>query len=67
MFITNKSIITGIERTLDLDVTQDQIDAWHNGMLIQDAMPNLSPEDREFIMTGITSDEWDEYLKGVED
>lgn len=67
MFITKKSIITGIERTLDLDVTQDQIDAWYNGMLIQDAMPNLSPEDREFIMTGITSDEWDEYLKGVED
>lgn len=66
MFITKKSILTGIERTLDLDVTQDQIDAWHNGMLIQDAMPNLSPEDREFIMTGITSDEWDENIKDVE-
>jgi hypothetical protein len=27
-------------------------------MLIQEAMPNLSADDREFIMTGITPEEW---------
>lgn len=26
--------------------------------LIQDVFPNMSPEDREFLMTGITPTEW---------
>lgn len=33
---------------------------WQNGMLIQDAFPNLNADQREFIMTGITAEEWDE-------
>lgn len=28
-------------------------------MLIQEAMPNISADDREFIKTGITTDEWE--------
>lgn len=58
MNITRKSILTGIERTLDLPVTQEQIDAWENGELIQKAMPKLTPDQREFIKTGITAEEW---------
>ena len=42
MQITKKSIFTGTERTLEINITQDQFDAWKNGMLIQDAMPNIS-------------------------
>jgi hypothetical protein len=35
---------------------------WENGTLIQLAMPNLTPDQREFIMTGVTSEEWaDEF------
>jgi hypothetical protein len=60
MLITKKSIFTGIERTLEINITQDQFDAWKNGMLIQDAMPNISAEDREFVMTGTIKEEWDE-------
>ena len=60
MQITKKSIFTGIERTLEINITQDQFDAWKNGMLIQDAMPNISAEDREFVMTGTIKEEWDE-------
>jgi len=40
-------------------VTQEQIDAWRGGVLIQRAMPELTPDEREFIMSGITKDEWD--------
>ena len=29
---------------------------------IQDAMPNLTPDEREFIKTGITPKEWDEMF-----
>jgi hypothetical protein len=60
MKITRRSMITGVERTLEIDVTQEQLDAWSNGAFIQDAMPNLSADDREFILSGITKAEWDE-------
>jgi hypothetical protein len=29
---------------------------------VQNAMPNLSADEREFIMTGITPTEWDEMF-----
>lgn len=59
MFITKTSILTGIERTLEIDVTTEQLELWQSGVLIQEAMPNLSPIEREFIMTGIVDEEWD--------
>ena len=60
MLITRKSVMSGITRTRDIDVTETQLANWEQGMLIQNAMPNLSADDREFIMTGITAEEWDE-------
>jgi hypothetical protein len=64
MQITRKSIISGIERTKDLDISEEQYNRWKTtGLLIQDAFPNLSEDDREFILTGITSDEWDKTFK----
>ena len=59
MLITKTSMISGVERTMDIPVTQEQLDSWNQGMLIQEAMPNLTPDEREFIKTGITNDEWD--------
>ena len=59
MNITRTSRLTGKTSVMDLKITQAQLDAWVNGMLIQDAMPQLPPEHREFLMTGITPDEWD--------
>jgi hypothetical protein len=59
MHITRTSILTGKTRTKDIEVSSTALDAWQNGdFLIQEAMPHLSPSDREFIMTGITDDEW---------
>lgn len=63
MKITRKSMISGIERTMDLPITEIQMLAWQNGGLIQDVMPHLSPSQREFLMTGITDEEWNEALK----
>ena len=56
MLIISKSIITGVERSKDIDVTFEQLNAWHDGQLIQNAMPNVSPVDRDFIK-GIFEDE----------
>lgn len=62
MNITRQSQVSGITRTIDLDVTQEQLDSYKAGALAQNAFPNLSRSDREFIITGITSDEWDEMF-----
>ncbi len=51
--------VTGSLRTREFPITRDQWDAWLNGAYIQDAFPHLSPDDREFLLTGMTSEEWD--------
>ncbi len=60
MMITRESIFTQHTHTLNIDVTQDQLNDWQSGTLIQTAMPDLSAADREFLMTGITPEEWAE-------
>lgn len=66
MKITRTSMYSGITRTRDLPIVQAQLDAYHEGMLIQNAFPDLSDSDREFIITGITADEWIEMFSGEE-
>ena len=60
MLITRKSPFSGKVNTREIPVTQEQLDRWQKGALIQNAMPNISADDREFIMTGITPEEWEE-------
>lgn len=45
---------------MDLDVTEEQLIRWKGGQLIQNVFPHLSPDEREFLMTGITPQEWEE-------
>ena len=64
MKLTNKSILTGKMNTMDLPIfTQDyerMFKDWQeNGKLIQEVFHMLTPEQREFIMTGVTPQEWD--------
>lgn len=58
MIITKTSIVSGKEHTMDLPVTQEQIDRYNKGELVQKAFPNCTAEEREFLMTGITPSEW---------
>jgi hypothetical protein len=60
MKIVRKSPFSGKTNEMEIPVTPEQLDQWHNGELIQKAMPNLTPDQREFIMTGITPEEWAE-------
>ena len=62
MEITRTSIHSGITRTLTLDVTAEEIATWKAGELIQNAMPRLTSDEREFIKTGITAEEWQEIF-----
>ena len=62
MTVTKTSSFSGNTNTLDIDVTEEQIAAWQGGELIQCAMPNLTADEREFIKTGITAEEWKELF-----
>jgi hypothetical protein len=62
MIITRKSMVSGIERSLDLPVTEAQLKAYDQGALLQNAFPNLTPGQREFIKTGITDKEFNEMF-----
>jgi len=64
MNITKISGLTGNTHTMDIDVTMAQLEAWQGGELIQRVMPNLSADDREFLMTGSTPQEWDDVFGG---
>ena len=61
MRIAMKSILTDNITTRNIPVTHGQIMRWRDGVSIQDAMPHLDADDREFIKTGITPEEWDKH------
>jgi hypothetical protein len=63
MIITRKSMVSGIERSLDLPVTEAQLERYYEeGLLLQNAFPNLTPGQREFIKTGIPEEEFEEIF-----
>ena len=62
MKITRIDPFTQKENTMELDITQAQLDRWQNGELIQNVFPYLTADEREFIKTGIDPDSWDVYL-----
>ena len=63
MLITRKSLISGNINSMSLPITEEQYTAWEQGTLVQVAMPHLSPDEREFVMTGITPEEWAETFE----
>jgi len=65
MLITRTSSLSGNTNSMEIEVTQEQLSSWESGVLIQNAMPNLSADEREFIMTGITPEEWDSAFKNA--
>ena len=66
MLIKRKDPFTGNLNTLEINVTQEQLDKWKAGAYIQDVMPTLTPSEREFIMTGIWDTSWTQYVTNLE-
>ena len=63
MLVKVKHILTRKIVEKELPITQEQFDNWNNGMLIQEAFPNLNADDREFLITGLSPEEWEEIFK----
>jgi hypothetical protein len=69
--IVRTSPITGKQNTREIPISVETyalgMQAWKKGALIQNAFPTLSPADREFILSGITPEEWDNMFSMDED
>jgi len=59
MIIKRKSCLSGVVRSKNIDVDPKDYEQWEKGYTsIQEVMGYLKQEDREFILAGITPDEW---------
>ena len=68
MNVTRTSILSGRTSTIFVEgLTQDMLNRWIEGELIQDALAGIPQELREFVMTGITPQEWLERLPPEEE
>ena len=66
--ITRRSPFTGRIHQMEIPISPREFakreTLWQTGMLIQDAFPTLDANQREFIKTGITPEEWNEAFLG---
>lgn len=71
MKVTKTSPISGKEHTLEIDVTEEQLRELYSGdkrrRPVQAIYPNLTAGEREFLLTGITEEEWEELFGRKED
>lgn len=67
---TRKSDISGKDHTMDLPITHAEYAAWASdpkAAHIQHQWPHMTDDQREFLLTGITKEEWDEIFPEDED
>jgi hypothetical protein len=70
MLITKKSLLSNVIHTMEIPIEESKYKLWleevllqgNKRTLIQDAFPDLTADQREFIMTGITPEEWDQMF-----
>jgi hypothetical protein len=68
MKIVRKSAFTDIIREIDLPITEEQVARYEqDGLTVQVAFPNLTEDQCEFFLTGVTPDEWEEFTFHSED
>ena len=67
MRIIRRSLVSGETNVMDLPVTKMQLQEWKDGGLIQNVFPDLTPDQREFIQTGITPNEWQQVEQDLEE
>lgn len=62
MQVTRKSALSGKTHSLEINITQEQYNRWKAGELLQNVCPNLSVDDREYLISGSTKEEWDAFF-----
>jgi len=63
MEIVRQSQLSGAIRVMEIDITEEQLARVENRRanqeLIQNIVPHLPKDEREFLITGITPEEWE--------
>lgn len=54
------SPFSGKINQMKINLNWEDHEAWRNGQTIQSAMPYLTADEREFLMTGVTPQEWED-------
>ncbi len=68
MKVVKISQISGIEHEMEIPITQKQLNAYYaSDQSIQDFFPFLTADQREFILTGITPEEWNKLAMDFEE
>jgi len=75
VFVTRPSLITNKINTVSFGgVRYEEVVDWLEGrflrvsnQLVQEVFPQLNKSEREFLMTGITEEEWATHMKGDDD
>ena len=65
MFLFRKSPVTGEGNVMKINVTRKQLNAWEVGESARDTFPNLTVDERLFIISGITAKEWSKSLRDM--
>lgn len=61
--VSVKSLFSGKWHMQRLRISEGQWESWQRGAYIHLAMPHLTADQREFLMSGATSEEWEEMCK----
>lgn len=62
MMVYKKNLFTGKQNCMLLDVTEEQLEDWKQGnKLIQDALPHLNTDEREFLLSGTLPADWEQF------
>jgi len=67
MIVTKTNRLTGVTNSMSLAITEEQIESYKAGALIQDAFPQLTPDEREFMLTGFLPSEFEKRFPEKED
>ena len=66
MLVTKQSPNSGKMTSMELPITEAQLMAHRNGELVQNVVPTLSVEEREFLVSGISPKEWNDLFGNME-
>ncbi len=62
MKITKRHPFENRSVTMDLPITPEQWNLFRSGVAVQKALPHLSADEREFLISGIPPGEWDKWI-----
>ena len=67
MIVERRSPRTQKINRMDLPISAEQVARYESGELIQRAFPNLTAEQREFYMSGLTPEDWAALFPPMDD